>query len=162
MAKIRFIDDILAPIDTMKMHYEGKNPFRIFDMVRGLLRDIMKISSKDILETDVRWDIFADPRDFYGMWMGKRNEDRWTQTQIRIIIQGQMEMKTRMGWADIRFKGTVNTEYEYTNFIQRAFWWSYNRFFYYNQRRMYLDYAKDNIFDIKKQMQIALGIWQGE
>jgi len=160
MSKINVIDDILAPADTIKVHYEGKNPFKVFDMPRGLLRDVMKISAKDILETDARWDILADPRAFYGMWMGKRTEDQWTKTNIRIIIQGEQDMKTRFGWLDIRFKGTVETKYEFTNFIQRGFWWTYNRTFYYSQRRRYLEYAKDNIYDIRRKMQEALGIRQ--
>ncbi|MBI2579843.1 MAG: hypothetical protein HYW27_03000 [Candidatus Aenigmarchaeota archaeon] len=158
MPKIKIYDDIQAPADTTKFHFEGRNPFRVFDMVRGLLRDVMKISSKDILETDVRWDVFADPRAFYGMWMGKRKEDRWTMTNIRIILQGEISMKTRAGWLDARFKGTVDTEYEYHNFIQKGFWWQYNRFFYYGQRRKYIDYANDNIRDIRRKMMEALGI----
>ncbi|MBI2173418.1 MAG: hypothetical protein HYT73_04420 [Candidatus Aenigmarchaeota archaeon] len=158
MATINIVDDILAPADTIKLHYEGKNTFRVFDMVRGLLRDVMKISSKDILETDARWDVFADPRAFYGMWMGKRKEDQWTMTYIRIIMQGEMDMKTRLGWLDVRLKGTVETKYQWTNFIQRGFWWTYNRTFYYKQRRMYLEFAKDNVYTIRRKMQQALGI----
>lgn len=158
MAKISIIDDIQSPTDTTRFNFEGRNPFRVFDMSRSLLKDVMKISSKDILETDVRWDVFADPRAFYGVWMGKRAEDRWTKTYIRILLQGEISMKTRTGWLDARFKGTVNTDYEYTNFIQKGFWWHYNRFFYYGQRRKYIDYANDNIRDIKRKMQEALGI----
>ncbi|MDI6720810.1 MAG: hypothetical protein QMD85_00365 [Candidatus Aenigmarchaeota archaeon] len=158
MPKISIVDDIQLPLDTTVMRFEGKNPFKAFDMPRGLLRDVMKIPGKDILETDVRWDIFSDPRDFYGVWMGKRREDLWSRTEIRILIQGAMDMKTRVGWLDIRFKGVVATEYEYTNFIQRGFWWTYNRTFYYKQRRQYLEYGKDNIFEIKRRFQEALGI----
>lgn len=149
MAKLKIVDDILAPHDTVKIKFEGKEPFLAMAQTPYQLRRVMKIPGKDLLETDVRWDISGDPRDFYGMWMGKRSEDRWTTTKIRIIIQGKQNSKDKTGQVEIEFKGTMETEYEYSNFIQRTFWFFYNRTFYHKQRQAYLELAKDNIFDLR-------------
>jgi hypothetical protein len=158
MPKITMVDELTAPSGEIHTVYKGQNPFIPVAMARGLLKDIMKISSKDIFETDVRWDVTGDPRGFYGQWMGKRKEDRWTITKIRIIIQGEQSSKDKTGWCRVILKGSLETSYNFSNFIQRAFWWFYNYGFYYKQRRMYLEYSKDNIFEMREKFMDALGI----
>lgn len=127
-----------------------------------MIKEVMRITGKDVWETDIRWDITSDPRPFYGFWMGKRKEDVWTNTRIRIIAQGEQSSKEKIGWIKIIVKGQVTTKYSYSNFIQKSFWWFYNYMFYYKQRRRYIDYAKDNIFIIKDRIQRALGIYKEE
>ena len=146
MAKLLIIDDILAPSDRLKVNYKGPNPVVILDMVPGMIKDIMKIPGKDLLETDIRNDITDGS--FYGVWMGKRTEDNWSTTFLRVIVQGAQN-KEGLGNFWIEMKGTVETKYNFSNFIQRGFWWFYNLSFYYKQRRNYLEAAKDDIFDMK-------------
>jgi hypothetical protein len=156
--KLEIHDDILAPGDTLTIKFKGKNPFTAMKIVPGLIKYGMKISSKDMYEHEVRWDITADPRDFYGKWMGKRADDNWTKSFIRAIVQGVQDSKTKEGNVTVQLKGWILTTYNYANFIQRWFWWIYNRSFYYKQRRMYIDGNKDTMIDIKTSIQKALGI----
>lgn len=149
---IVIMEDILAPADTLKLKFTGKNPYAAVAMARDLLRDIMKITSKDILETDIRWDTSGKIPSFYGKWMGKRPEDRWTKTFIRLIIQGEQNSQDKTGWAEVRFKGWVQTQYGYSNFLQRSFWWFFNTTFYHKQRQLYLEQAKDNIYDMRDKL----------
>ncbi len=136
MGKIRIIEDILAPTDTLKIRFEGKNPFSATVVVPNMLRYLLKVSAKDILETDIRWDnLGGAKKEFYGRWMGKRTEDQWSATRIRVLIQGAQDSTDKTGWCRIELKGTINTDYDYTNFLQRALWWIYNYTFYYKQRR---------------------------
>lgn len=159
MPKLTIIDDIMAPKDVVVVRFQGRNPVASALMVPGLLRDVMKISAKDIQETDVRWDaVSPDKREFYGRWSGKRQEDRWTRTLIKILIQGAQDPKERLGWARVELKGNITTTYEYSNFIQRMFWWFYNLMFYYKQRRAYMEEARDNIFEMRVIFQRTLGI----
>ncbi len=158
MGEIKIVDDILAPAEILRVNYEGKNPFTVVAMTPQLLRDVMKITGVDLREKDSRWDITGDPRPFYSYWIGKRDEDRWTTTRIRVITQGVQSSKEKTGWCRTILKGTVETKYEYTNFIQKSFWWFFNYVFYYRQRRQYLDYAKDNINTMKTRIESALGI----
>jgi hypothetical protein len=159
MGKIVVADDILAPSDTLKIRFTGKNPFNSTVVIPSMLRYILKVSAKDILETDIRWDVMAAPKkDFYGRWLGKRAEDAWTKTMIRVLIQGQQDSTDKTGWCKIELKGTINTVFEYTNFLQRALWWIYNYTFYYKQRRKYVEEGKDLIFQMKEYLQRTLGI----
>ncbi|MBI2076174.1 MAG: hypothetical protein HYT72_02920 [Candidatus Aenigmarchaeota archaeon] len=158
MPTIRIIDDILAPAETVKINYEGKNPYTPVLIIPQLLRDVMKITGQHIREIDTRWDITSDPRPFYALYEGRRTEDRWTKTMVRFIAQGVQSSKDKTGWVRLQFKGNIMTEYEYANFIQKSFWWLFNYTFYYKQRRRYIEMAKDNIHTMKARMQSALGI----
>jgi len=159
MPKLDIIDDILAPRDTLIVRFDGKNPFLATTMVPNMLRSVLKITSKDVLETDIRWDVAGgDMHEFYGKWMGKRKEDVWTMTKVRVIIQGAQHSKEKTGWARIEIKGFIQTRYAYSNFIQRSLWWFYNRVFYNQQRRMYIDKAKDDLYEMRDIFQRALGI----
>lgn len=158
MPTIRIVDDILAPAETIKINYEGRNPYTPVVIIPQLLRDVMKITGQHIREIDTRWDITADPRPFYALWEGRRREDRWSVTRIRFIAQGVQSSKEKVGWVRLQFKGDVVTSYEYANFIQKSFWWLFNYTFYYKQRRRYIEMAKDNIHTLRARLESALGI----
>lgn len=162
MPTIKIIDDVLAPKDYITINYKGKNPFLVCTMFLDFLKNIMKISGVDLYEVDVRWDITSDPRPFYGMWYGKRNEDRWTVTRLKIRAQGAQRSKDKMGEITIQLKGWVETAYTYTNFIQKSFWWFFNYMFYYKQRRKYIDFSKDNIYQLREKITETLGISREE
>jgi len=151
-------DDIQAPAEVIIVKYRGKNPFAIAALVPRLLKDVMKITAVDIREHEVKWDVTSEPADFWGYWQGKRQEDRWTLTNIIIVVQGAQSRKDKTGWVEVRLKGAVTSTYTYSNFIQKSFWWFYNMLFYYKQRRRYIDYAQDNIFQIKERVQKTLGV----
>lgn len=145
--KLKVIDDLIAPSDRAKVRYTGPNPAAIMGIVPDMIKTVMKIPGKDLLETDIRWDITDGS--FYGVWMGKRTEDQWTTTFIRVITQG-VQNKDDTGWFTIEIKGTLETRYQFSNFAQRSFWWFYNYGFYYKQRRGYLENGKDDIMDMKE------------
>lgn len=150
MGKLSFQDEILAPSGQYAITFTGKEPFKAMAITPKMLRDVMKIPGKDLFELDVRWDTSSDPRGFYGVWVGKRTEDRWTTTKIKIIVQGEQKTADKTGNVTIFIRGHIITNYEFSNFIQRSFWWFYNFGFYYKQRRQYLDFAKDNMQEIKE------------
>ncbi|MBI4174627.1 MAG: hypothetical protein HY517_03205 [Candidatus Aenigmarchaeota archaeon] len=146
MGKLKIIDDLIAPSDRVKIRFTGQNPSAIMGMVPDMIKNVMKIPGKDLLETDIRWDITDGS--FYGVWMGKRTDDLWTRTFIRVIVQG-IQNKEGFGDFSAEIKGTLETGYNFANFIQRSYWWFYNYGFYYKQRRGYLENGKDDIMDMK-------------
>ena len=150
MASVTFQDEILAPSGELLINYTGKEPFRAMAITPKMLRDVMKIPGKDLFELDIRWDTSSDPRGFYGVWLGRRTEDRWTETKLKIIVQGEQKVADRTGSCEIHIRGHLVTSYDFNNFIQRSFWWFYNKGFYYQQRRRYLEFAKDNMQEIKE------------
>lgn len=158
MGKITIIDDILAPKDTITINYRGKEPYKIVGMMKKLFVSVMKIESKNVAERDSRWNLIADPHDFYNVFIAYREDDSWTKSYIRIVIQGAQSSKDRTGWIKIELKGFTKTEYEFSNFIQKTFWWFYNRTFYYKQKRNYTELAKDNIHQMRDTLMKTLGI----
>ena len=151
MPEVVWVDDIHAPTEW-SIRIKGKKPFQIAEAVPDLLRKVLKVQTKDIFEMDVRWDITGDPRTFYGYWEGRRKEDQWTRTRIKVTVQGEQSATDGNGNIHVRLRGTVTTTYPYNNFIQRTFWWFYNRFYYYRQKRQYLFRTKDDIMQIREEM----------
>jgi hypothetical protein len=162
MGSLKFKDQLLAPERKIVISYKGKNPFKPCPMARQLLKYRMKISSKDIWEDESRWDVTGDPRDFYHVIRARREMDNWSYIYIRLRIQGAQHSTDRTGWVKIWLEGWVETKFDYSNFIQRSLWLLFNYLFYYKQRRKYLDFGKDMIYQIRQDLMEALGIWKGE
>ncbi|MFH0832914.1 MAG: hypothetical protein V1900_04295 [Candidatus Aenigmatarchaeota archaeon] len=157
MAEIRIVDDSLAPQDFISINYQGKEPYAVCTKVTDWLKAVWKVTGIDVYELDIRWDITNDPRTFYGYWRVKKEYDNWTFSKAKVRAQGAQSSKDRTGWLNIVIDGWVETKYEYTNFIQKSFWWFYNYMFYYKQRRMYLEYEKDLINKLKENILRTLG-----
>jgi hypothetical protein len=153
-------DDITQPGDSFKVNFKGKHPFSVAEKAVGYLKDVMKISTKDVVESDLRWDITGDPHDFYGMWAGTRKEDRWTKTTIRFVMQGAQSSKDFSGSIKIQIKGTIKTTYTYENFIQKSFWWFFNHMFYYANRRRYFEFARDNMRELREKILKQLDVYR--
>ena len=160
MSKIEIEDDILQPLDELRVNFSGQNPFSICKAFETLLKKVLKISSSGVSEPDIRWDSTDDDRTFYGVWLGVKYYDRWTKTRIKVIAQGN-QGKDGSGEIKIIIKGTLLTTYEYSNFVQKSFWWFYNMGFYYSQRRGYLSVTRDNIQQLKTEIQKFLDIYRG-
>ena len=161
MPEIKFIDEVLAPTEEFTISYKGRNPFLIMTVILPLLREILKVSSTNLFEDDVRWDSFAEPKTFYGMWRGYMPGDRWTRTLIRVFAQGTKD-KENYGDVTIRIRGYLITKFEYNYSISKAWWLLYNYSFYWRQRRAYLDYARDMIHKLKEEIQAAYNILREE
>ncbi len=148
-SEIKIVDDLMAPADAAKVKYKGPKAVAILGMMPDLIKSTMKIPGKDLLETDIRWDVSSPKNDFYGVWMGKREEDGWSKTFVRVIVQGVHDPKDNTGNFYVQLKGTLETKYDYAHFVQRWFWWFFNYGFYYKQRRKYLEAGKDDIHEMK-------------
>jgi hypothetical protein len=158
MPTITMSEDILAPSDTIKVSFKGKNPLTVIPGMLAVIKYNMKLSGKDMRETDLRWDTSSDPREFYGVWAGKKVNDRWTFTFVRVIAQGFENSTDKTGTITIWLKGSVETKFAYSNFIQKMFWFAYNYTFYWKQRRNYIERAKDDLYMIRDKLMSQLGI----
>jgi len=160
MPELKILDDLQAPGDTLKVRFKGPNPAAVLGMIPELLKNVMKISSKDTFETDMRWDAIGSDNGFYGVWMGKRGEDNWTKTFIRVLVQGDQSIADKTGKFELQLKGFIETSYNYSNSFQRMFWLFYNRHFYNEQRRKYIEEGKQDMFDIKEEIMSRFKILQ--
>jgi len=155
--KIEFREDILAPASVLRVEYAGKEPFWICTSAVRLMRDALKITSKDMREDDVRWDVTGEMREFYGIWRGKRREDRWSATWVKVTAHGFIN-KDRIGNVKIKLEGWLQTKFGYSTPVSRWLWMLFNYFFYWRQRRSYIDYSKDDIMLIREQIMRNYGI----
>ena len=162
MPSITIKDNILAPKNKLVMRYKGEDPFSIARMLNSYLKDLLKVSSSKIYEDDVRWDKTGEPRPFFGMWRvrgGEDLKDNWSQVWFAINYQGEQPIKQgQQGELRIEIKGFLQTKIPYHNFLQKAAWWVYFKIFYNEQRREYLDRAKDYTLRMKEAFQRELGI----
>lgn len=154
---LTFVDDLMAPTNTIKIKAKCKNPASIIGAAGKLLRDVMKITGKDVFELNVKWDATGENRTFYGIWSGKRKEDTWTTTVIRIIAQGEQTTTDLIGSVEVKIDGAITTKYNYTNFIDKSFWYLFSRIFYDKQRQAYLAFGKDNQLRMKEKIMKMYG-----
>lgn len=162
MPEILIVDDTLAPQDFVSINYQGREPYAVCTKIPRWLVDTWKISGKDVFELDIRWDVTSEPRTFYGYWRARKEYDRWTLARVKVRAQGAQSSKDRTGWLNIVIDGFIETKYEYTNFIQKSFWWFYNYLFYYKQRRNYIDFEKDTILALREKILRTLGTFREE
>ena len=155
--KIEFREDILAPANVLRIEYVGKDPFWVCTAAMKMLKETLKIQTKDLREDDIRWDITCDPREFYGIWRAKRGEDRWTATWVKITAHGFIG-KDYMGNVRIKLEGWLQTKFRYATSFSRWLWVLFNYFFYWRQRRTYLDKSRDDIMSMREQVLRAYGI----
>jgi hypothetical protein len=158
--ELSFAEDVLSPASELIVEYTGKEPFWVMNAAGRLMRDVMKITTVQLREDEVRWDTTGDTKDFYGIFRAYRTEDAWSKTLVRIIVQGDIG-KDRTGYVKIKIKGILNTKFEYPTPIHKWLWEIWNYTFYYKQRRAYIDFAKDDIMTIREKILEAYGIARG-
>src|SRR3989338_8675623 len=126
MEKFTIEDIVLSPKEEAVIEYSGYNPFLIATIARNIIRDVLKISGSAMREDDVRW-YKSDPnsRWFYGVWRGKKEEDRWTYFWVRIGAEGSYNIKDKMGSVRIQLRAHMYTEFEYSNPISRSLWMAF-------------------------------------
>lgn len=140
MHTISIVDDVLAPLRKVVLNYEGEDPyFPLRDKIKPLIRKHLEVGPTWAWEMKHKW----DQRDgsFYDVWRGEKSEDKWSTVVVFIKLRGE-ENKERYGKLKIEIVGVLNTKYEYSNALQKMLWLLYNRYFYYKQRRFYIEQAK--------------------
>jgi len=157
LPKLSIIDDVLAPELKLGISYKGRYPFRVCERVANILKVSLKIETKNVYTDHLKWDVTGDPRGFYGIYRAKHENDRWSNTWVKAVIQGEQGTDGN-GWVKITLKAWVETEFEYSNFLQRSLWFLFNRLFYYEQRRYYMDEAKDFTNIVKDRLAEVLEI----
>ncbi|MEM7813313.1 MAG: hypothetical protein QW548_00235 [Candidatus Aenigmatarchaeota archaeon] len=149
--EVSFREDILAPANVIKIEYAGKDPFWICANALRLMREVLKLSSKDLREDDVRWDVTSENREFYGVWRAKRTEDSYSSTWVKITAHGFIN-RERVGSVKIKIEGWLSTDFEWSNPLARWAWIMFNYLFYWRQRRTYIDKSKDDIMTIRENI----------
>ncbi len=162
----RFEDDCLAPHPRLKVDYVGKNPFKVYQVARNLLRKTLEVETIDLWERDFRWDISSDPRMFFCRIYVDKGIDARSRAFIEVTIQGtQPSDPNKEGRVTIYIGGRLRTVWEMNTAFQRspiykAFLWLYHKIFYEKVRRGYLRLCARWIEELKKGFMDVLNISQ--
>jgi len=152
LPSIKIVDDLFFPEDRIVLNFRGYNPLAVCNIIKPLLIKILKVEAKDTIEKVFRWDRSSDPRSFYNFWTVDKEQDRWSSVFLKVVIQGHQHSKTKEGNVRIELYGWLETKYEYSNFLQRMVWLTYNRIFYYKKRRDYMDKGRGYVFRLKNEL----------
>ncbi len=159
MPKLEIFDDLLAPREEIVLRYSGSEPFKIYSAIPDLAETVLEIEAKDVWEDIFKWDITGgDMRWFYGVLTCEKKFDNWSKFVLKFRVVGEQHAKTKEGWAELVMSGWLVTSFNYSNFLQRAFWLLFSRTFYYETRRRYYNIARDYLFEMRRALMEALNL----
>jgi hypothetical protein len=154
MAVWRLEDDCLAPTASLKIDFEGPNPFLLYQKAKGIIQKNFNITSSDYWERDFRWDTTSDPRDFFVRIMAKKGLDRRSKILAEFVMQGkQPGDPSKNGKITVIISARLITEHQMKTPIQRSpfykfLLWLYHRLFYNRVRRGYINLCQDMLMRV--------------
>lgn len=145
MPDYTLVSDLLAPIYFKVLEYEGPHPSRILKLIPQIILDVWRIDSPALYEDEFKWDVSADPIDFYGVWRGKEGIDERTSVFAIVKVHGKQSKKDKMGKVTVWILGKMITKFPYRNVFEKALVWTYLFLFYAEQRRRYVAERKKRL-----------------
>jgi len=127
-------EEVLTPKGAISIDYKGKNPFRLYNVLSGMLQSIFQGRGKNIFERSFKWDITSDPMEFsFEMWFEDWKFDSRTKPRIRVRCHGQQP----------KFRNI------FEKMIAMPFIWLYHRLVYNDVRRRYMQIIKERVYKLE-------------
>jgi cbb3-type cytochrome oxidase subunit 3 len=142
-------DKVLAPAEEITISYGGPNPFQAYKIVMKTIDLRLGIPSKDIFEDEFKWDITADPRDFYVKIRVRKSFDAFSKGWVYIVLRGKQPTDPeKPGNLTVELSGELVTEFKVDGWkmVLIPFVYLYHLVFYRTQRKRYIDEVKSYIF----------------
>jgi hypothetical protein len=140
MPELKILSDVFSPHYVKTIRYEGDHPSRTLNFMPGIMRSIFRVTSTNFYEDEIKWDrSFPDNVEFYGQWRGKYTHDARTAFWIKVKVIGKQSVKDKKGYVTIYIHPYLATTFPYSNFLDKALYFSYTRLFYKAQRRKYIE-----------------------
>ncbi|MEM5801927.1 MAG: hypothetical protein QXQ18_00880 [Candidatus Aenigmatarchaeota archaeon] len=158
----RLEDDCLAPTATLRIDFEGPNPFLIYQRAGEILRRIFQVETADYWERDFRWDISSDPRDFFVRIFINKGVDVRTKILAEVVMQGkQPSDPSKNGKVTIFISARLITEYRMDTIFQKSpiykfFLWLYHKTLYNEVRRGYLSFCQNLLTKVYNEFRSVL------
>lgn len=170
MATWKIEDDCLAPGNKYRVDYIGPNPFRVANAIKGILRRVMEVETKDVWERDFRWDTTGDPRGFYNRWYVLKPRDAYAKIFIEVTLQGlQPTDPNKDGKLVILIGGRVRTDFMLDTAFKKSpiysgrtrlggfaeiggLLWFWNRIFYNDIRRGHIYWCTSKVDEIWRDL----------
>ena len=149
MSKSIFEDNLSYPKEKEIIKFTGPEPFKIYNIIGDLFKDVFELAGKDVFEDELRWNALSEDKAFNTKWHVEKKFDGWTKMEVVVVILGKQNSKTRNGNIAIAIVPTFKTEVN-LGFLQKAFWWMYY-FIYYKKKRIEDFYRAKSLVNKFKQ-----------
>lgn len=148
-------DKVLAPTEEITISYGGPNPFQAYKVAMRAIDVRLAIPSKDIFEEVFKWDITADPRDFYVIIKVRKSFDLFSKGWIYLELRGKQPVDPeKPGQLTVTLSGELVTEFKVDGWrrILIPFVYLYHLVFYGMQRRKYIEEVKSYIYILEDEL----------
>ena len=156
MPSVKIKTDLLAPRHAKTYNFSGYHPTRFLKIVPKLIQDVFRITQPNTFEDKLMWDKSSDPIEFFSLTRGKYGKDSRTTFWVTIKIQGKQSQNDKMGEITIKVSSTLDTDFTYSNFLERGLIILYSHLYYYRIRRRYIVEQKRLLDDLDVEIKKVL------
>ncbi|OGI12428.1 hypothetical protein A3K64_04235 [Candidatus Micrarchaeota archaeon RBG_16_36_9] len=155
---INLVTDVFAPHYVKTLRYEGDHPSRTLKLIPALIKSNFRITSTNFYEDEIKWDVSAEPIDFFGEWRGRSGIDARTAMWVKVKVVGKQNSKDKQGHVTIYIHPYMKTTIPLKgiNGLIAPF---YAHFFYKRQIKKFIEkrllYFQRFEDDIKKELGIS-------
>ena len=165
MGKLVIEDDCLAPRAYYQIVYKGPDPLKAYRAMKGILRRVFLVVTKDIWEREFRWMPDSDPAEFFIRVFVTKDMDRFTFVRAEVVLHGWQPLTPgKSGGMRIKIGGILRTELPEDTFIQKtpiykALMWLYFHYFYFKVRReVFLKRCREWLSEVRDTVMDLLGL----
>lgn len=154
-------DEVLIPHEESTLSYAGVNPFQAYSLCKRLFEVVLRAKGKDIYEDEFCWDTTADPRFFSVKFRVEIGYDTLSKGIMYVGLKGEQPTDpAKTGKVTLTLRSELLTTYPTQGLkkILLPFFWLYNSFFYFNQRRKYIQGLRDLSLKFVSELKARLGL----
>ena len=161
MPSIELRTDVLAPKHFKTYNFSGYHPTRFLKVAPNLIKDVFQITEPNTFEDVLKWDRSSDPIEFYALWRGKDSKDNKSTFWVTVKAMGVQKAKDKMGKITIFVSATLDTNFPYSNSLEKALITAYAYMYYHKIRRRYIMEQKRNMDEFDLEIKKILGAMEG-
>lgn len=156
MPDMNLITDVFSPHYVKTLRFEGDHPSRTLKLLPFLMRMTFRITSTNFYEDDIKWDVSAEPVEFFGEWRGVSGIDERTKFWIKTKVIGKQNSEDKKGYATIYIHPYMKTKIPYSSTLDKFLAPIYSRLFYRGQIKRYIErklyFCQKFEDDLKKEL----------
>jgi len=155
-----FITDMLAPQSEIVREFYVHHPSKALKEIPDILKETWKLKGSKVFEDKIKWDIAADPIDFFGQWRGRDVKDSYTTIWIKIRCLGKMAVQSKVGHITVWIEGFMETKLPYKNIMDEAWKYMYLKLIYEQQLKDYLVEGKAKVLALDNKIREVFETWK--
>ena len=135
---LTLVTDVFSPHYVKTLRYEGDHPSRTLKLLPYLMKITFRVTSTNFYEDEIKWDVSAEPTEFFGEWRGVSRLDSRTSFWVKVKAIGKQSPKDKKGYVTIYIHPYMKTKIP-LNILNRMILPFYARLFYKGQMKKYIE-----------------------